>query len=426
MKSLKSVILCSAVSVLLASNALAAQTDPNVNGKAKVITSVENKRIFEVKNTTSNEDRTAKELKFKDMKSLKQSLKDFDLSDDDITSLGDRAADVAQLAYVKSLTKDQVKHLKTSIQGHKDAKVVELPVENGRVIDGEGSHPVSSAYYKMNPKVSNTQDTTKLDKSTVKTLANRTDYLGEGTGLHYVVNSTFNSWNKASMFIQFPWAYATTDFFFHYDNNTAQWEENDSPYLMFGKYTSSAGTDIGLVYSRHRGGWFLFNGGNPYNQPYKWLNPDDTSVPIPTGSDVSLVVTELENALRADLYYHNPSNGAWELHPQSTTFNWNTVGYNMGYHSWGAGQFTREHSLAQTAVDYKSGAYMLGAHEYNVYLYSDSRNVNTKWDGDVSTKHQWDGPADHDRNYVYPIEGTNYSIYTSYPYYDDQTNIDYR
>ena len=101
-----------------------------------------------------------------------------------------------------------------------------------------------------------------------------------------------------------------------------------------------------------------------------------------------MVVTELENVLRADVYYNDPNNDTWGLHPKYTRFYRINIRYDMGYHLWGAALFTREHSLAQTAIDYKSGAYMLGSHKYQVYLYSNSRNVNTVWNGSVSTKHQ--------------------------------------
>lgn len=419
--------------LLLTTTLLVATTSVFASDKSSVPSTAEKSRIHEVISPGFNPnerqiDTQFKELQVKDTHALKETLKSYDLTDDEITSLGDRASDVAQLALVKNLTKEQVKHLHKSILEHKDAEVKSLPVKNGRVIDGDNSHPVSSAYYRNQNKQLNAES----EKTTSSTLASSptiTDYRGQGSGLHYVVQSNINNWNKASMFVQFPWAYATTDFLFHYSDGTSKWEENDTPYIMFGKTTRGvSSSDIGIYYSHTRGGWYAFNGGMPDGQNYVWQQNWD-SRPIPTNAEIQLIVTELDEALRLDIYYHNPANGGnWELHPQSTKFLWHNptgVWYDMGYRTWGAAYFVREHSLAQTVVDYKSGAYMKGSHEYLVYLYSDSRWVITPWTSSETDKASWWGLTDQDRMYRLPTT-SNYSLYTSKYYWDDQGTITYQ
>lgn len=138
--------------------------------------------------------------------------------------------------------------------------------------------------------------------------------------------------------------------------------QNDIPMMFFGIYFNGGGADLGIFYDSSLNGWrgFIWTLTSYWDErPYIFRKPQIPyiHVTVPQDNWVRLRLIDTSTWTQVDLVDY------WLLGARRNGSN------NQ--------QLNREVSLPQHSFNHDSGAYLLNAHWYNVYIYSPT--TTSKW-----------------------------------------------
>lgn len=183
----------------------------------------------------------------------------------------------------------------------------------------------------------------------------------DATGAYWVIKST-TGFETATQRVELP--------------DIVNWNSMDTPYVMFGVYTSGTSGDYGLYYSGEKKAWYGFFGRGSLSSGYigEWTGAEPDGIPIPEGTAVYMYcyiispdwvrIRVVDNANFSKVYY-------------------DVSVYQDGYAIPASSSIYKEITMAQHSdenggiVNTSTGTQMKNANVVDSYLYNST--TTTKW-----------------------------------------------